>query len=200
MIKSFLFAVCLMVAMGAGAQSVQKLPIPNTTRGKPLMQVIAERRSSDSFSSRDIDRQTFSEILYVAYGITQDNQHTIHTIAGSKDQEALTVYAFTPKGVFQYVPEYNGVKPLSNKDNRAVVSNQDFVTRAPLTLVYTGYDAQNSPIHAGSALQDVALYATSKGLNSTIGIAFDKQAVRALLNLPEEEKIIVSQTVGWPGN
>lgn len=196
MLKSFIFVLCFMLTVGAGAQAVQKLPIPKNSGGMPLMQAITERKTARSFSDREIDRQTLSEILFAAYGISHDNKHTIPT---AMNQGALSVYILTSKGVFEYVPEYNGLKPISNKDNRALVASQDYVNNAPLTIIYTGDDVVNSPMHAGSAYQNVGLYAASKGLNNVVRGAFDKEAVKQALKLPETEQVIISQTLGWPG-
>ena len=78
-----------------------------------------------------------------------------------------------------------------------IFATQDFVEKAPLTLLYTGSDSKNSPMHAGSAYQNVGLYCTSKGLNNVVRGYFDYEEVQKELNLPEDEKVIISQTIGW---
>lgn len=189
------FALCVFFTCGVQAQEIMKLPIPNTTRGKPLMRAIAERKTERSFSNAEIDRQTLSEILYAAYGISHDNKHTIPT---SMNAQALSVYILTSKGIFKYSPEYNGLGKISDKDSRFLVETQDYVKGAPLTIIYTGEDKVNSPMHAGSAYQNVGLYAASKGLNNVVRSGFDTEAVKQALKLKEDDNVIVSQTLGWP--
>jgi len=74
---------------------------------------------------------------------------------------------------------------------------QDFVMDAPLTLLYAGSDKEFSPMHAGSAYQNVALYCAEKGIGNVVRAYFDKAGVAAALGLGKDEFAIVSQTIGW---
>ena len=81
---------------------------------------------------------------------------------------------------------------------QAVPETQDFVKGVPLILVYVGTDAKNSPLHAGSAYQNVGLYAASVGLNNVVRGYFDRNAAAKALQLLPNEQVIISQVVGWP--
>jgi nitroreductase len=174
--------------------TAQKLPQPVITGGKPLMEVIASRKTERTYSSKTIDSQTLSEILWSAWGISHEDKRTIPT---SRNKQNLKVYAIKADGVWLYNAEKNTLEPVNNKDMRNLFATQDFVETAPLTLLYTGSDDKNSPMHAGSAYQNVGLYCTSRGLNNVVRGYFDYEQVHKELNLPEDENVIISQTIGW---
>ena len=68
----------------------------------------------------------------------------------------------------------------------------------PLVLIYTGSKDEDYPaMHAGSAYQNVGLYAASRGLGAVVRGYFDKEAVAKALNLPNSEAVIISQATGW---
>lgn len=65
-------------------------------------------------------------------------------------------------------------------------------------MIYTGSKDEDYPaMHAGSAYQNVGLYAASRGLGAVVRGYFDKEAVAKALNLPNSEAVIISQAIGW---
>lgn len=46
---------------------IKKLPAPVVTGGKPLMETIGERKTIREFKAQNVDDQTLSEILWVAF-------------------------------------------------------------------------------------------------------------------------------------
>ena len=172
----------------------QTLPSPILSGGKPLMETIALRKSERTFSNKEIDTQTLSNILWSAWGISHDGKRTIPT---SMNKQNLKVYVIKSDGVWLYNAHNNSLEAISSKDIRPLFATQDFVKTAPLTLLYTGTDEKNSPLHAGSAYQNVGLYCASQGLNNVVRGYFDHEQVEKSLNFPQEEKAIISQTIGW---
>lgn len=175
-------------------QTTVKLPAPDTTGGKPLMQTLSQRHSAREFSPRAIDNQTLSEILWSAWGISHDGKRTIPT---SMNKQNLNVYVLKQDGTWLYDAKNNQLQPVNSQDFRPYLAQQDYVMDAPLTLVFTGSDPKNSPLHAGSAYQNVGLYCASKGLNNVVRAYFDHEKLKKALNLKGGEDVIVSQTIGW---
>lgn len=186
-------ACCLSNAVSA-QESIKKLPAPQTEGGIPLMEAIQKRRTFREFSSEQIDDQTLSNILYAAWGISHDGKRTIPT---SQNKQNLSVYAVLPDGVWLYDAANNQLTLASKDDLSPFLNTQDFMQDAVLTLIYTGSDPKNSPMHAGSAYQNVGLYATSRGLNNVVRGWINREGIAKALNLGSEE-IIISQTIGWP--
>ena len=190
-----IFAMTLMFNTATATEpSTQKLPQPIITGGKPLMETIAARKTERTFSKKDINKQTLSEILWTAWGLSHDGKRTVPT---SMNKQNLKVYALKTDGVWLYNAENNTLEQVTDKDMRHLFATQDFVKTAPLTLLYTGTDSKNSPLHAGSAYQNVGLYCASKGLNNVVRGYFDHEQVEKALKFPIEEKAIISQTIGW---
>lgn len=176
--------------------SVIKLPQPNMTGGMPLMEAIDNRHTERSFGLKEIDNQVLSEILYCAWGVSHDGKRTIPT---SMNKQNLEVYVIKADGAWLYDGKENTLTQVSKEDLRPFFNQQDYMKNVPLNLLYVGTDAKNSPMHAGSAYQNVGLYAASRGLNNVVRGYFDKKGVAKALNLKEEE-VLVSQALGWPNN
>lgn len=193
MLKILSFLSALLISFSVAAQE-NKLPTPQTEGGMPLMQAVAARKTTREFASQAIDPQTLSEILWTAWGITHDGKHSIPT---SQNKQNLKVYVLQADGIWLYNPEKNSLKNISRKDVRSILNTQEFVKKAPLHLVFVGSDKKNSPMHAGSAYQNVGLYCASKGLNNVVRGYFDHAALGKELNLQEPEEVIVTQAIGW---
>lgn len=188
-------AVAFCLAAPASAQeNVKKLPAPQTSGGVSLMEAVQKRHSAREFSAEKIDDQTLSDILYVAWGISHDGKRTIPT---SMNKQNLAVYAVMPDGAWLYDAAGNRLLQITSDDLRPLFDRQDYMKDAQLTLVFTGTDPRNSPLHAGAAYQNVGLYAASRGLNNVVRGWFDRDGVAKALNLKPDE-VIISQTLGWP--
>ena len=186
-------AFCLASPTSA-QENVKKLPAPQTSGGIPLMEAVQKRHSAREFSAEKIDDQTLSDILYAAWGISHDGKRTVPT---SMNKQNLAVYAVMPDGAWLYDAGGNRLIQVTAEDLRPLFDRQDYMKDAQLTLVFTGTDPRNSPLHAGSAYQNVGLYAASRGLNNVVRGWFDRDVVAKALNLKPEE-VIISQTIGWP--
>lgn len=173
---------------------VKKLPAPTVTGGKPLMDTIAERKTIREFKNQDINEQTLSEILWVAFGISHDGKRTIPT---AMNQQNLKVYVVKKDGAWLYNAVDNSLIQVTSNNLQPLFATQDFMANVPVNLVYVGSDEKYSPMHAGSAYQNVGLYAASKGMHSVVRGYFDNDSVTKALNLENGEKAIVSQAIGW---
>ncbi len=197
MLKKLLLAALVLVGLSVNAAAedkVKKLPAPSTESEVSLMEAVNKRQSRREFSPKAVDDQTLSDILYVAWGISHDGKRTIPT---SMNKQNMNVYAVMADGAWLYQAETNTLKQVSDKDLRPLMAKQDYVKDAPLVLVYTGTDEKNSPLHAGSAYQNVGLYAASRGLNNVVRGYFDKDGLAKALNVKSDD-VIVTQVLGWP--
>ena len=138
---------------------MKKLPAPVMTGGKPLMEAIAERKTIREFKAQDIDEQTLSEILWTAFGISHDGKRTIPT---AMNQQNLKVYVVKNDGAWLYDAAGNTLTQITAENLQPLFATQDFMKNVPVNLVYVGSDEKYSPMHAGSAYQNVGLYAAPK--------------------------------------
>jgi len=189
------------------AQESVKLPEPDRTGGKPLMQALNERSSSRDFIDKDLTEQQISNLLWAAYGINreEDGKHTTPT---SRNKQDIEIYMTLKKGVFLYIPEEHSLKQLSNEDLRKVTGKQPFVKDAALNLIYVsdfdklGNSDDNTKLmtaatHCGFIGQNVYLYCASEGLISVFRAWIDKNEIREALQLKDNRKVIYCQTVGY---
>lgn len=195
-----------LTAIGAGAADTIQLPKPQMTGGKPLMQAMSERHSSRDFSNRKLSPQVLSNLLWAAWGINRpDGKRTVPT---ANNKQGMDVYVALPEGVFLYDAGANTLKPVVDKDLRAMTGRQDFVGKAPVNLVYvadfakiTNTSDENkqrySAAHAGFMGQNVYLYCASAGLNTVFRAMFDPGLEKAM-KLRSDQKVMFCQTVGYP--
>ena len=180
----------------SAAEGVKALPKPVVTGGMPLMDAISQRASSRSYDpQKAVDEQTLGEILWVAWGMKGEGKRTIPT---SRNLQNLSVYVLTAQGAWKYDGAAHTLVRVSEENLIPLCERQEFVKDAPVHLVYAAKDDYAGPMHAGSAYQNVYLYATSRGMSTVIRGMIDKAGLAKGLKLPEGEKVYVHQTVGWP--
>lgn len=192
------FAAFMMMAVNVNAAEVKKLPEPDLEmQSAPLMQLLDERQSGRSYDAdKRIDDTTLSEILWSAAGVNQYGKITIPTARNNKN---LKVFVLNSNGAWLYKAKENLLEKVSDKNLLPYLAEkQDFILQAPVHLLYTSSDKMWGFAHAGSAYQNVYLYAAAKGLSTVIrGLPNDEVAAEAL-NLGEDEFTIAHQPIGYP--
>ncbi len=199
MMKTFSVALTagLVALVGAGsvlAGEVRQLPAPAVTGGMPLMEAINARQSVRFYEpGKEIDEQTLSEILWVAWGA---NKHGKRTIATALNRQNMGLYMLTPTGTWRYDGMKNQLTKVNDKNLIPLCAKQPYVNDAPVHLLYTAVDDRWGRSHVGSAYQNVYLYATSKGLGTIIRGAIDDAALTRELGLSGDERVMLHQVVG----
>lgn len=189
------------------AQGAVPLPPPDisgTAGGagnKTLMQALAARASTRSFREGAIPKQVLGDLLWAAWGINRpDGRRTVPT---ARNRQGMDVYVIRADGAWRYDGSAHALIPVAPGDLRPLLARQSFVAAAPLTLVYTAATAEDpvyAAMHAGSMYQGVGLFCASAGLGNVVRASYDETALHAALRLPADRRIVISQTVGWPGN
>ncbi len=194
--KCLLAAVMGMSLLGVNAEV---LPHPQTTGGKPLMEVMAARKSSrDIDPAQSVTKQEISNMCWAAWGITHDGKHTVAT--GLNRQE-LTVYVMTQEGVSRYNPEAGTITTVAQGDLREAVGRQEFAMKAPVNLIFV-VDTEKQPSTdaqayvAAAASQNVYLYCAQAGLKTVVRASFDREQLPQVLKLPSNERVVFVQAVG----
>lgn len=191
--KIFGGLIMAMITVNVNAMEVKKLPDPD--KSSELMKLIDNRHSSREYSNKDISEQTLSELLWTAFGI---NNRGTRTIATARNEQNLKVYVVYKNSIWSYDANANSLVKVSDEEVTEYIAKQDFVRNAPVNLIYTGSDKDYSAFHAGSAAQNVYLYATSKGLNTIVRGYIDKDELKDKLRLDRDEFVIMNQVIGYP--
>ena len=197
-------AVCC-ITFAASAQEIT-LPKPDLASGKPLMQCLSLRRSARTFVNKPLPLQIISEIMFAADGINRPDGHK--TVPTAMNRQNQTIYAVTADAVYLYNNKKHSLVPVNKGDFRKDCGMQPFHRTAPLIIVFVSdtsaigktpaEKALYSGNHAGSASQNIYLYAASKGLSTVICGSIKKDILKKILKLKNSQEAIFAQPIGFP--
>lgn len=186
-----------------------QLPQPQTEIGKPLMQALKLRASSRNFDAKQLSQQELSNLIWAAAGINRPESGK-RTAPSARNWQEIDVYIALAEGVYLYDAKTHSFNPVVSGDFRALCGVQDFVKSAPLNLIYVSDYSKiksndNDEIKtiftsadAGFMAQNVYLYCASQGLAVVVRGLIPKEKLAGALKLKPGQKILLSQTVGYP--
>jgi nitroreductase len=199
---TFIYSTCL----GADTLKPIKLLAPKMDGGKSLMQALKDRKSSREFSSKELPLQVISDLLWAANGINRpESGH--RTAPSANNRQEIDIYVAKADGLYMYDANSNMLMPSAPGDIRPLTGKQAFVKNAPVNLIYVANlkgkaSGTNAEFYAaadtGFISQNVYLYCSSSDLATVVRGSIDKQALSKAMNLKDDQKIILAQTVGYP--
>jgi len=184
-----------------------KLMPAETDRGKPLMQVLKERKSGRSYADQEFTLQDLSNLLWAADGITRENGK--RTAPSARNLQEFTICVIVKDGIYSYDPVNNELVPIVAGDFRKYAGLDAYVATAPVNLIYvadlakmnwTTNESEKMTIanlDVGFIAENVALFCTSEGFVSVPRLYIDKDKLAQILKLRPEQKIILGTTVGY---
>ncbi len=204
-----ILAFCLSLPAQTAQLQPIRLPKPQMDGGKPLMQVLRDRKSARAFSSQKLSEQVLSNLVWAAFGTNRPDGR--RTAPSASNRQEIDVYVVTPEAGYLYDAKEHVLTPVAAGDFRAQAGTQDYVKDAPVNLVFVadstkmgkGTDEQTAMIagaDTGFISQNAYLYCTSEGLATVVRASVDRPALAKALKLRPEQKIILAQTVGYPKN
>ncbi|MDR1243553.1 MAG: nitroreductase family protein [Deltaproteobacteria bacterium] len=176
------------------AGAVVSLPQPDKTGGAPLMQTLAQRRATRELhglenGGKAISGHMLSNLLWAAWGVNRaDGKRTAPT---ARNSQAADVYVALKSGIWLYNARKNQLELQVAKDVREALG------KAPLTLIYAAQNDFFGAMSVGSLYQNAGLYCASEGLGNVVR-ASNTGVVDKLIKLPDDYKIWVTQSIGWP--
>ncbi|MDD4954444.1 MAG: SagB/ThcOx family dehydrogenase [Candidatus Omnitrophica bacterium] len=189
------------------AQNSINLPTPDMQGGKPLMQVLKMRETNREFSQKELPLQVISDLLWAAYGVNRPETKG-RTAPSAMNVQEIDIYVASPSGLYLYDPFKNYLKLIAPKDIREATGNQPFVKDAPLNLIFVADLSRAQKLGAnketdmaldcGFISQNVYLYCASSGLSTVARGWFDEKKLSHAMGLNSNQKIILTQTVGYP--
>jgi SagB-type dehydrogenase family enzyme len=206
----FVLTVLIICPLLASAQELKpiQLPEPQTDIGRPLMQVLKDRKSTRSFSTETLPRQVLSNMLWAAFGINRPDSGK-RTAPSAVNWQEIDIYVATADGLYLYDANSHSLKRVLKDDVRAMTGRQPFVQEAPVNLIYvadfsrmgsaTAEDKElYSAADTGFIGQNVYLYCASEGLATVVRGSIDRPALAKAMNLRPDQKVILAHTVGYP--
>jgi SagB-type dehydrogenase family enzyme len=206
--KELLPAMFLLCA-AAVAQDLKPivLPKPQTSGGKPLMEVLAERKSSRVFRDEKLSAQELSNLLWAGFGINRSDGR--RTAPSAHNWQEVDIFVVMAEGLFRYDAQAHALQPVAGGDLRPLAGTQSFVRTAPVNLIYVADLARTgsapdethrlyAAVSAGAIVQNVYLYCASVGLAAVVRASLDEAGFSKAAKLGPNQRVLVAQTVGYP--
>jgi len=181
------------------------LPTPQTSGGKPLMQVFQERKSVRDFAPEQISKQMLSNLLWAAWGINRADGR--RTAPSASNRQEIDVYVIMADGTYLYDAKANALQPVVQTDLRKLAGTQPYPADAPVNLVYIadtaklgGDDAPklaNAYADTGFIAENVYLFCASEGLGTVVRASVNRPDLGKAMNLRAEQRIILAQSIGY---
>ena len=196
------FMLCLTLSAQIFAQDIQ-LPTPRKTGGLPLMEALNARQTGRDFSSKPLDEQMLSDLLWAALGINRPDGK--RTAPSARNMQEIDLYVALPSGLYLYEAKQNVLEQIFSDDIREQTGKQPFTQRAPVNLIYVaetkrmrGDTTFYSAVDTGYISQNVYLFCASEGLNTVVLGMVDKDALHKAMKLKPSQLVILTQPVGFP--
>ncbi len=202
-----------------------KLPDPQLDRGRPLMQVLKDRRTVRTFTTEMLSQQELSNLLWAAWGVnrSESGKRTAPSWANWKEVE---IYVATAGGLYLYNAQEHKLEFISKKDIRKIIRKYtirekisrlkskvtDFITIAPVSFIYVAdyskmkrrmriisqYDKRFiAGTDIGFISQNVYLYCASEGLATVMFGGIDHNALHKAMKLPSNKHVMYAQPIGY---
>lgn len=186
-----------------------KLPEPNRSGGKSLMEALSLRQSARDFSETEIPMQVLANILWAANGVNRagSGKRTAPSAMGAKE---IDIYVARPDGLYLYDPDTHALVLKKDEDIRASVGKQGFTDIAPASLIYVvDYSRFRSSVSkkdrefyaatdTGFVSQNVYLSCASEGLATVVLGWVEKEALSKKMGLGDKEAVVLTQPIGYP--
>jgi len=206
--KALLPILFLGAAMAAQELKPIELPKPDTTGGKPLMQVLKNRHSDREFSADTLPLPVLSNLLWAACGINRAESGK-RTAPSAVNWQEIDVYVATAHGLYLYDPAKHALQPVLAEDIRAATGVQPFVKEVPINLVYVADYAKitrasdsdkafYSAADAAFISENVYLFCASEGLATVVRGSVDRAALAVIMKLRPDQRVVLGQSIGYP--
>jgi nitroreductase len=198
----------------AFAQELKPIQLlkPQLDGGRPLMQVLKDRKSQRAYSNEKIPLQVLSNLLWAAFGINRPESGR-RTAASGGNRQDIDIYVATTDGVSIYDAKAHLLNQVLAEDVRSLSGRQTPTVPlddAPINLIYvwdgkkkskTSTEEQNLNLafaHTGFISQNVYLFCASEGLATVVRLWFDRPALEKKMGLRSEQYATLVQSVAYP--
>jgi nitroreductase len=184
-----------------------KLNTPDKNRGTAIMKVFNERHSEREYATEKLKAQDLSDLLWAANGINRTDGK--RTAPSCRDFREVKVYVILPEGAYLYDEKAHVLNLLTAGDHRgAVAGGQDFVKKAPLSIVLAadmtpfGNMSESSKLMAavdvGLVCQNINMACAGLGLATVPRASMDHAALKKALKLKDTDLLLMNNPVGYP--
>lgn len=186
------------------------LPAPVVAPQISLAESLRQRRSVRAFSLEAVSAETLSALLWAAFGINRPSTGQ-RTAPSARNWQEIDVFVVLAQGSYRFDAHNHRLNLVKAEDLRAATGTQDFVADAPINLVYvanfdrmTGATVEErhflAGADAGCIAQNVYLFCAGTGLATVVRGLVDRRRLAHDMGLHPTQRIVLTQTVGWPAD
>ena len=176
------------------------LPAPQTAGGAPLMQALAQRKTTRVFANKPLPVQVLSNLLWAAFGVNRPRDVKPglgRTAPSARNTQDIGIDVVLPDGVYVYDAEHNQLRPVLSGDVRNTIVSAP-AAQAAVTIIYVAAAKDDfAQVDVGFIGQNVYLFAASEGLNAWF-YTVHAQDVAAKLGIGPDRNVLYAQSVGYP--
>jgi SagB-type dehydrogenase family enzyme len=200
------------------------LPEPRLTSDISVEEALLNRRSIREFKDEALTLKQVSQILWAAYGITEERSSPsflrggLRTAPSAGGLYPLEIYLVAGKitglkpGIYKYISEKHSLELVSEGDVRKELAkaalDQDFIESAPASIFYSAvfnrttqkYGSRGRERYVcmdlGHSAQNVYLQAYALNLGTCAMGAFTDDMVSMVMQLPDNEEPLYIMPIG----
>ena len=197
-------------------ENIIQLPTPTYESNTSVEEALLNRRSVRDYKTESLSLSEVSQILWSAQGIT-DTAEGLRTAPSAGALYPLEIYLVAANvkdlnpGIYKYSPQDHTLQKISEGDKRNEISNaslkQESITSASAIVVITAIYERTSVkygkrteryvnMEVGHVGQNIYLQAVSLGLGTVMVGAFTDDALKKVLNLPDDEHPLALYPLG----
>ena len=199
------------------AVSTERIKLPEPAHDSPtsIEQALLKRRSVRDYKDEPLTLAEVSQLLWAAQGITDRRGFRAAPSAGAL--YPLEVYVVVGNvsnlsdGIYRYKPHEHELERIKEGDKRAELCiaalGQSSVKDGAIVVVFSAVYERTTQkygergikyvhMEVGHAAQNVYLQAVSLNLGTVVVGAFQDDAVRMIINMPDEENPLYIMPVG----
>ena len=117
--KMFFLCAALLCSSVLCAQNDDPVALPKPdfkAKSKSMIQTLRDRHSVREYKDKALEMQQISTLCWAACGISRDENHI--TSPTAMNRQEISLYVFTDKVVYLYVPKKNALLPVAKGDHR----------------------------------------------------------------------------------
>lgn len=197
-------------------KDIIQLPAPMYESSTSIEEALLNRRSVRDYKTESLSLSEVSQILWSAQGIT-DTAEGLKTAPSAGALYPLEIYLVAANvkdlnaGIYKYSPQDHTLQKISEGDKRDEISNaslkQESITSASAIVVIIAIYGRTSVkygkrteryvnMEVGHVGQNIYLQAVSLGLGTVMVGAFSDDALKRVLNLPDDEHPLALYPLG----
>jgi SagB-type dehydrogenase family enzyme len=194
-------------------EQIIKLLPPLKDMDFPLMKAIEMRRTKRKWKNELLSLQEISDLCWVACGETKSatkRSKNRRTVPSGCNSQLITLHVALDSGVYKYFEPMHNLELITDSDIRPIIGTQKMMQSAPLGLIYVADFSKRTGIiksnpndkmfvagtEAGLMSQNVYLYSSATGLNTVLIALVNRDKLREVMGLHEDEIVIYTQVVG----